>query len=141
MSVNICVLIFAMYACSSADNDESGNFKLSKGRYNFTMSDSAGKKLVSGIMNVSQIKGNEISGSYEFNNILDSSFPGFTSMEKEFAGNFSADGKEIFINTNPKIADSNVFWYFKVKSSSLSGDWVYSVFRGQAGKGKIKITR
>ena len=106
------------------------------------MTDSSGGKILEGILNVSSYIDDKISGTYTFSKIYDNDFQGLSSMEGEFAGNISAPEKKVFINTNPKIADSNVFWNMTIRKNSVSGEWNFSVFRkeGSALKGKIKIT-
>ncbi len=105
------------------------------------MSDSTGKKLLEWILDVKTYSNDKISGAYEFKKIYDNKFPGFTSMDGQFDGNVNNIEKKVFINTNPKIADSNVFWNLIIKRTSLSGEWNYSTFRGITSKGKVKITK
>lgn len=128
-----------LFSCSSSYENSSFSFGI--GKYNFTMSDSTGKKLLEGTLDVKTYSDDKISGSYEFKKIYDNKFPGFTSMAGQFDGNVNNIEKKIFINTNPKIADSNVFWNLVIKSSSLSGEWSYSTLRGTVSKGKVKITK
>lgn len=134
----ISVLIF-ISGCSSSK--ESTPFKFGIGEYNFTMSDSSGKILIDGILKVTGKSGDNISGSYKLKNIYDKDFPGLSSMDGIFEGNIIEAEKKIFINTNPKIADSNVFWNLEIKKNYLAGEWVFSVFRGSIKKGKVKITK
>jgi hypothetical protein len=135
----IAFLIFAS-GCSSSDSDPV--FKFGKGKYNFTMSDSTGsKKMIQGIMNVVTYSEDKFTGTLEYTNVYDENFNGYSSMSKEFEGNVNMKEKVVWINTNPRIADSNVFWNMKIGKSSLNGEWSYSIFRGQGTKGKIKITK
>lgn len=134
------VIILALFAgCSSSNYEE--NFKFGIGKYKFTMSDSLGKKVAEGTMNVETMKDDNITGSYEFTKIYQSDFPGLSSMNGEFSGNIVKSEKRVFINTNPKIADSNVFWNLDIKNKYLLGEWTYSTFRGSQNKGKIKIAK
>jgi hypothetical protein len=48
----------------------------------------------------------------------------------ELKGYYNESTRMININTNPRIADANIFLNGKVSSSSLSGTWNYSTFRG-----------
>lgn len=136
----IAFLIFAS-GCSSSSDDST--FTFGKGSYNFVMYDSTGKKvMIKGIMNVAEYSGDKITGTLEYTNVYDSAFNGYSSMSREFEGNVIKKEKKVWVNTNPRIADSNVFWNMKIGKSSLKGEWTYSVFRGQGGsKGKIKITK
>ncbi|MDQ3021333.1 MAG: hypothetical protein M3R36_12300 [Bacteroidota bacterium] len=132
------VLIFSS-GCSSSN--EASPFVFGKGKYNFTMTDSTEKTIVKGIINVLNKTDNNISGTYELKNIYEPDFPGLSTMEGSFEGNINETQKTVFINTNPRIADSNVFWNLEMKKNSLSGEWNFSVFRGSINKGKIKITK
>jgi hypothetical protein len=134
-------MLIAFSAISCSSSNESSNFIFSAGKYKFSMTDSTGKKLADGSLNVKTYSGNDISGTYEFTNIYVKDFPGLSAMDGEFSGTVNKAEKRVFINTNPKIADSNVFWNLDIKKSSLSGEWVYSVFRGTGNKGKVKIYR
>lgn len=138
----VCVLfiygVIVVSGCSSGN--ENSSFSFGKGKYNFVMSDSTGKEYARGIINVEKYSKGEISGTYEFKEISQKDFDGLSSMEGEFSGDVNDKEKTVFVNTNPKIADSNVFWNLKIKKNSLSGSWQYSVFRGKMNGGKVKIT-
>lgn len=125
------------YGCSSSY--EENGFTLGVGDYKFTMTDSTGKKLAEGKLVIKTYKNTDISGTYEFTNIYQNDFPGLSAMDGEFSGTVNKPEKRVFINTNPRIADSNVFWNMDMKKSSLSGDWMYSMFRGTGNKGKVKV--
>jgi hypothetical protein len=134
----IAFLIFAS-GCSSSSDDST--FIFGKGSYNFTMYDSTGKKImIKGIMKVVSYQDDKISGTLEYTNVYDDNFSGYSSMSKEFEGNVIRKDKKVWINTNPRIADSNVFWNMSIGKSSLNGEWSYSMFRGSGSKGKIKVT-
>lgn len=135
------LFLFIIFLSGCSSSNEASPFVFGKGKYNFTMTDSTGKTMVKGIINVLEKTGDNISGVYELKNIYDKDFPGLPTMEGTFAGNINQTEKTVFINTNPKIADSNVFWNMEVKKNSLQGDWNFSVFRGSINKGKIKITK
>ncbi|MBS1517066.1 MAG: hypothetical protein JSS91_03175 [Bacteroidetes bacterium] len=133
------VVLISVSGCSSSE--DSGNFSFGKGKFRFKMSDSTGKALLSGVLEVKTYSQNgEITGTILITKKYVSDFPGYSSMSTEFSGEVSNTEKTVFINTNPKIADSNVFWNMKMKTNSLSGEWRYSVFRGNLTTGKIKIT-
>lgn len=139
MSVLFSSLLIIV-SCSAGES--SSGFSFGKGKYNFKMTDSSGKEMLTGILYVKTFNtDNSISGTYEFKKISDKDFPGYSSMEGEFSGNVDNSTRMVFINTNPRIADANVFWNLKIKKSSLSGGWNYSTFRGKASGGLVKITK
>lgn len=137
LSALIATTIF-LSGCSSSNS--TSIFSFGVGKYNFTMSDSTGKKLLEGILNVKTYTKDKITGTYDFTEIYNNRFPGFSSMNGEFEGNVNEIEKKVFINTNPKIADSNVFWNLLIKKNSLTGEWNYSTFRGSGTRGKVKVT-
>lgn len=137
--IYLTLLILPVVGCTSSNYE--GNFKFGIGKYKFTMKDSLGNKIAEGTLNVDTLNGNDISGKYEFTKIYQNDFPGMSTMNGEFGGNILKKEKRVFINTNPKIADSNVFWNLDVKEKYLSGQWTYSTFRGKQTKGKIKIAK
>lgn len=137
--LNMIFILSLIIGCGSSYEDSQ--FKFGIGNYKFTMSDSTGKKLAEGTLTVKTSKNNNISGTYTFTKKYVDDFPGLSSMNGEFEGNIVKSTKTVFINTNPRIADSNVFWNMTIRSNSVSGDWNYSVFRGSASRGKVKITK
>ena len=137
---SILLTALAATGCSSSE-EEASAFKFGIGKYKFSMSDSTGKLIAEGTLNVVNYTSNNISGTYIFTNVIDKDFPGLSSMDGIFEGNVIPGEKKVFINTNPRIADSNVFWNMTIKKNSVSGEWNFSVFRGSVTKGKVKITR
>ncbi|MBV6477896.1 MAG: hypothetical protein HGGPFJEG_00641 [Ignavibacteria bacterium] len=123
--------------CSSGNSDSS--FTLEKGDYKFIMTDSLKSKLAEGILTVKTISKDKFSGTYKFTK-KHKDFSGLEVMNGEFSGEINKAENKVFINTNPRIADSNVFWNLKFTKSSLSGSWVHSVFRGTSSGGYVKIT-
>lgn len=132
--ISLPVIVIA--GCSSGNSDSS--FELKKGEYKFVMTDSNKAMLADGIINIKSYSNDKISGTYKFTK-KHKAFDGFDVMNGEFSGEVSKKENKVFINTNPKIADSNVFWNLKFTKSGLSGSWVHSVFRGSSGRGFVKI--
>ncbi len=135
---SILMTALATTGCSSS-REEQAAFKFGIGKYRFTMSDSTGKKMADGTLEVKTYSSDKISGTYTFTNVYEKDFNGFSSMDGVFEGNVIPSEKKVFINTNPRIADSNVFWNMFIKKNSVSGEWNFSVFRGSINKGKVRI--
>lgn len=133
------VIIPLLFISGCSSSNSTTGFEFGKGKYRFTMSDSTGSKLAEGILNVVSYSNNKISGTYDITKKY-KEFDGIEVMNGEFSGDINKTEKTVFINTNPKIADANVFWNMKFTKSGLSGTWIYSVFRGNATGGKVKIT-
>lgn len=131
-------LMALLAGCSSSGSGEYVAFE--KGDYTFQMKDSAGGKLVDGNLTVVNVQGNNVSGTYTFTKKYVDDFPGLSSMGGEFAGNVSPDQKTVSLNTNPKIADANVFVSLTAGKYSFYGNWAYSTMRGTLGKGRITVS-
>ncbi len=140
------VIIFS--SCSGSDTEKS--LTLKTGKYNYTFTDSAGTTLVDGEMMFDKITKHKesgdylVTGSYTIKTMTtDTSYHGFSTMSGgELSGYYSDEKKFLNINTNPKIADANVFINVNVKSSLLDGSWYYSTFRGMDKEGGMfKATR
>jgi|WetSurMetagenome_2_1015567.scaffolds.fasta_scaffold09630_2 hypothetical protein len=106
-------------------------------KYNYTMTDSLDNKLVEGVLNVSDCKNDKIGGTYSKDKIYNDSFPGFSSMKGFFSGRVDIKEKKVFINTNPKIADNNIFIKSEIIKDSLTGKWSFSTMRGTIASGNF----
>lgn len=135
------VLVIVFNSCSGSDTEKTTTLK--SGKYNYTLTDSAGTILVDGEMMLDKITKQKessdylVSGSYTIKTMTsDTSYHGFSTMSGgELSGYYSDEKKFLNINTNPKIADANVFINVNVKSSLLDGSWYYSTFRGMDKEG------
>jgi len=134
--ISISAIIYS--GCSSGNSE--GSFKLEKGNYKFSMTDSLKSKLAEGTLSVKTVSSGKISGTYVFTKKY-KDFDGSYVMNGEFSGDINKSENKVFINTNPRIADNNVFWNLEFGKSGLSGSWVHSVFRGTSSRGFVKITK
>jgi hypothetical protein len=132
----IFLLSIISFSCKSTENGSTTERRSTilpeDGKYDFYMYDSSGVLLLTGELNVSVHAENKLSGTYTFTNVFNSDFGGYHSMDGEFEGDFNPVERKIFINTNPRIADANVFLYLDYTKHSLSGTWKFSTFRGAA---------
>lgn len=142
------VLVILFNSCSGSDTEKT--LTLKTGKYNYSLTDSSGTLLVEGEMMFDKITKQKenpdymVSGSYTVKTMTtDTSYQGFSTMSGgELSGYYSDEKKFLNINTNPKIADANVFINVTVKSSLLEGSWYYSTFRGMDKEGGFfKATR
>jgi hypothetical protein len=136
------VFVLVFNSCSGSDSEKSLSIK--KGRYSYSLSDSSGTVLVEGQMmldtfNVQKDSKTDyiVSGSYTISKMTpDTSYHGFSTLKGgEMTGYYNESKKFININTNPKIADANIFINAEVKSGNLEGSWYYSTFRGMDKEG------
>lgn len=132
-----------MGGCTSSCSLESCK-DLVCGKYYYTMLDSNDNKLIEGIINMSDCDGNQIGGTYSKDKIYNDNFPGYKSMLGFFSGNVDVKDKKGFINTNPKLADNNIFINFEIKKDSLTGKWTYTNLVGTIARGNfyaVKVTK
>jgi hypothetical protein len=122
--------------CTTTCTSESCSDLIS-GKYHFTMTDSIDNKLIEGTLNFTGYDNEKISGTYTKDVVLNDTFPGFSSMKGFFSGNVDLKEKKAFINTNPKIADNNIFINFEIKKDSLTGRWTFSTMKGTIAIGKF----
>lgn len=135
----VFVLIFN--SCSGSNSEKS--LTLKKGSYTFTLSDSSGTSLVEGQMLLDTIIAQQntddylVKGSYKISKMTtDTSYHGFSTMSGgSLTGYYNDTKKFININTNPRIADANVFINANVKRGDLTGWWYFSTFRGMDKEG------
>jgi hypothetical protein len=139
----VFVIVFLLGGCASSDSSDN---QVELGDYTFTMYDNAGGKIASGTMTVTNITVKDvntpqISGTYTVDTWHNPDFPPKDAMEGEFAGNADYKQGKVFINTNPKVADANVFFNVTIYSSFYQGEWNYSTFRGSTSRGELVIRK
>lgn len=136
-------LALILVSCSSSQQTSS---RISTGDYTFTMYDANNKIIMSGVMTVSNIVNTDISGTYTITNMAQPDFAARDAMQGKFAGNIENNTSAVFINTNPMIADANVFFNLRYDytEAKFVGEWRYSVFRKDNPdilKGKVTLVR
>ncbi len=135
------VFVLVFNSCSGSDSEKS--LSLKTGRYSYVISDSAGNSLVVGQIILDKFnkqketKDYTVTGSYIISSMTtDTSYHGFVTMSPgDLTGYYNESKKFININTNPKIADANVFINANVKNGDMEGWWYYSTFRGTDKEG------
>lgn len=143
--ISLLFLIFTMFIGGCASSGSSGN-QIELTDYTFTMYGSGKTRIASGVMTVKNITSTDvnnpsISGTYTVTNWYSQDFPGKSSMGGDFTGNIDYTKGKLFINTNPKIADANVFFNATIYSSFYQGEWNFSTFRGPTNRGELTITK
>lgn len=141
----LLLLPFLYYFSQAAGCASSGTTEMCRdliyGKYYYTMSDSLDNKLLEGVINVSDFEGNKIGGTYSKDKLYVDDFPGYTSMQGFFSGSVDIKGMKANINTNPKIADNNIFISIEINKESLTGKWTLSTMRGKIGNGKFSAVK
>lgn len=139
LSVLSIVLALIFNSCSGSDSETK--LSLKTGKYNYKLTDSSGTSLVEGMMQLdtftvqkvgSSTRDYIVSGSYTISKMTeDTSYISFSTMSGgEMKGYYNDSTKFININTNPRIADANVFLNAIVLKGDMKGGWHYSTFRG-----------
>ncbi|HRE39799.1 MAG TPA: hypothetical protein PLG90_00565 [Ignavibacteria bacterium] len=137
----ILICIKFLNSCTSSDVYNPNIIK--KGSYEFTMFDTLNARLLKGTLTVENIINSDFSGSYRIDSVFNSNFPGYETMDADtFSGNFLNKEYKVFINTNPRIADANVFWnmLYRTDTKIYTGEWSFSVFRSGNLPYKAKVT-
>jgi hypothetical protein len=135
----LIVICISIADCSGGNSKQNSIGYLSRGSYDFTMYDTTGSKVAEGSLIVKSFKDNKIRGEYSFTKVHQE-FDGYKSMNKgEFTGKVNSEEKMALINTNPLQADNNVFFNLKIESSSLKGDWYYTVSRRVSNSARVEL--
>lgn len=143
LSFTYLLLALIIVSCSSSQPSSS---RISIGDYTFTMYDSGNKIILSGTMTVSNIVNMDISGTYKITNVAQPDFQALSALSDKFSGNIDSLTSTVFINTNPMIADANVFFNLRYNytEAKFVGEWRYSVFRRDNPdilKGKVTLVK
>ncbi len=130
--------------CASSGSSSDNQIELAD--YNFTMYGTGGAKIADGVMTVKNITAKDVNapeftGTYTITNWYKEDFAPKSTMGGDFSGNADYTKGKIFVNTNPKMADANVFFNASIYSSFFQGDWNYSTFRGPTSQGDLIIRK
>jgi hypothetical protein len=105
-------------------------------KYKFVMKDTLDQTLVEGIMFFETADDNTFQGKYNFTKTYNE-FPGISTMQGILEGKYSTTLKKGTINTNPGIADYNIFIDFKILTKQLKGTFYLSTMTGIKYKGNF----
>jgi hypothetical protein len=132
--------IFILVIGCSGSTDKPSDKLIETGEYEFTMKDSTGAITARGILSIDSFKVNKVTGTYRFTEMV-YIFNGQETMTGVFSGRVNENSKTVLINTNPAVADNNVFFNLNIKNGLLDGEWYYSAFRQTFKPGKIKLVK
>jgi hypothetical protein len=109
--------------------------------YTFTMYDSLNSVIAKGVMEVDERINEKLSGTYSFTSVI-TEFTGYGAMKKgKFTGKINKEENMILIDTNPGVADNNVYFNVKVWQDRLEGDWYYTGLRQNMTYNKVVLTK
>ena len=60
-----------------------------------------------------------------------------SSIKRAFSAKEEEDDNRVLLNTNPKIADGNIFFDFRLDKNRVEGQWYYSSMKGKKASGKL----
>jgi hypothetical protein len=136
MRIAIMLLAASMslgfFRCSNGSPAQPDTF--GPGTYEYSGFDSGGKKVISGKLVLTEIKGRSIKGTWDLKQVGPGEKLGPQIGTGDFAGSIEADGA-ININLNPNWADNNIFLNGRFVNGELKGDWHFSTFVGPTTKG------
>lgn len=141
------VFLFAVLLLSGcASSGSSSDNQIELADYNFTMYGTGGAKIADGVMTVKNITVKDVNmpsftGTYSVTTWYTDNFGPKSTMGGDFSGNADYTKGRIFVNTNPRIADANVFFNAAIYSSFFQGEWNYSTFRGPTSSGELVIRK
>jgi len=140
------VFLFVAAFFGGCASSSSSDNQIELADYAFIMYGTGSAKIAEGVLTVKNIIAKDggdasITGTYVVNNWYIEDFGPKSSMGGDFSGDVNYKNGKLFINTNPKIADANVFFNATIYSSFYQGDWTYSTFRGPTTRGSLTITK
>src|SRR4029079_15104271 len=103
------------------------------GSYEYSGYDEAGKKVISGRLNLTEIKGQDTKGKWELKQVGKAGKLGPQVGTGNLVG--QVESNQVNINLNPDWNDNNIFLSSKFAKGELRGDWHFSTFAGAASKG------
>ena len=134
-------LAYIYFGCTSASNNYVANDVHLYKNYKFSMLDSLNNILLDGNININDYKNNKIGGTYNFINVYNDSFPGYSSMKGKFSGTVNGNENKVYINTNPLISDYNILLSLSIIQDSLNGKWNLSTMKGIKNSGYFVATK
>ena len=133
-SLLFLVLICILSGCSGTEYSKNDV-------YNFSMYDSLNAVISKGTMTVDERDVNSMSGTYSFTSVINE-FTGYGAMKKgKFTGKINKEEKMILIDTNPGVADNNVYFNVRVWQDRIEGEWYYTGLRQHMTYNKVVLTK
>lgn len=130
------VIVMALL-CGCAGNNAS----IQKDSYTFTMYDSLNSVVAKGVMEVDERRNEKLSGTYSFTSVI-TEFTGYGAMKKgKFTGKINKEEKMILIDTNPGVADNNVYFNVRIWQDRMEGDWYFTGLRQHMTYNKVVLIK
>jgi hypothetical protein len=122
----------SLYKCANGGGAPASD-SFAVGAYEYSGYDEAGKKVISGRLNLTEIKGQDIKGTWELKQVGAAEKIGPQVGTGNFVG--QVESNRVNINLNPDWNDNNIFLSGNFEKGELRGDWHFSTFAGAASKG------
>ena len=140
-SLLLLTLILSITVASCSSTGDAADLYIDKGKYSMTVFDGSGEKIAEGMFNINSIEGDKMSGTYVITELTVPN-PLLTLNEtKDMTGTISPDRKQVFINANPRVSDSNIFLTITAGMYSYFGKWRYSTYVGTVDEGTVRATK
>ena len=140
-SLLVLVLFLAVTASSCTSSGDAADLYIETGKYSMLVYDRSGEKIAEGMFDIKNITGDKMSGTYVITELTVPN-PLLTLNEtKDMTGSLSEDKKQVFINANPRVSDSNIFLTITAGMYSYFGKWRYSTYVGTVDEGTVRATK
>ena len=140
-SLLLLTLVLSITAASCSSTGDTADLYIDKGKYSMTVFDRSGDKIAEGNFDIINIEGDKMSGTYVINELTIPN-PLLTVNEtKDMTGTVSSDRKQVFINANPRVSDSNIFLTITAGMYSYFGKWRYSTYVGTVDEGTVRASK
>lgn len=140
-SLLLLTLILSITVASCSSTGDAADLYIDKGKYSMTVFDGSGEKIAEGMFDINNIEGDKMSGTYVITELTVPN-PLLTLNEtKDMTGTISPDRKQVFINANPRVSDSNIFLTITAGMYSYFGKWRYSTYVGTVDEGTVRATK
>ncbi len=140
-SLLLLTLILSFTAASCSSTGDAADLYIDKGKYSMTVFDGSGDKIAEGMFDIKNIEGDKMSGTYVITELTIPNPLLAVNETKEMTGTISPDRKQVFINANPRISDSNIFLTITAGMYSYFGKWRYSTYVGTVDQGTVRATK
>ncbi|MEO6391324.1 MAG: hypothetical protein ABIP75_05685 [Pyrinomonadaceae bacterium] len=132
-------MALSFFKCGNGAGTPTAN-SFTPGVYEYTGFDTSGKKVISGRLELKEIKDRSLKGTWQLTKVgSDDIKLGPQVGTGEFVGSY--EEKRVDLNLNPFMADNNVFIAGQMENGELKGSWSYSGFAGPITKGTFVAKR
>ena len=141
VSLLIIIFFLTVTVSSCTSSGDAADLYIETGKYSMLMYDRSGEKIAEGMVDMKNITGKNMSGTYVITELTVPNPLLSLNETKDMTGTLSEDKKQVFINANPRISDSNIFLTITAGMYSYFGKWRYSTYVGTVDEGTVRATK